>query len=57
MADPIKEFLSFDEFKNFDHKKRIVIGYFDRKDVPEYKSFQKVARNLREDCQFYVGFE
>ncbi|KMQ85593.1 thioredoxin domain-containing protein 4 [Lasius niger] len=34
----------------------MIIGYFDRKDVPEYELFRKVATNLKDDCQFHVGF-
>lgn len=56
LEDPIKEFTQLNELINLDGKKRIVIGYFDRKDVPEYNIFRRVATNLKEDCQFYVGF-
>ncbi|KAG8319939.1 Endoplasmic reticulum resident protein 44 [Homalodisca vitripennis] len=40
----------------FHSKKRIIIGFFDRKDVPEYTTFRRVATNLKDDCQFHVGF-
>lgn len=40
----------------FQKKVRAVIGYFPQKDIPEYKVFRRVAANLKEDCQFYVGF-
>ena len=56
LEDPIKEFSHISELNNLDGKKRIVIGYFDKKDVPEYSTFRRVATNLKEDCQFYVGF-
>lgn len=56
LTDPVIEFKSLKELQNLDAKKRIVIGYFDRKDVPEYTVFRRVATNLKEDCQFYVGF-
>ncbi|XP_066997869.2 endoplasmic reticulum resident protein 44 [Anabrus simplex] len=56
LADPIKEFASLKDLESMDDKKRTVIGYFDRKDVPEYNIFRRVATNLKEDCQFYVGF-
>ncbi|KAJ4434522.1 hypothetical protein ANN_23084 [Periplaneta americana] len=56
LADPIKEFQDLKELKDLDDKKRTVIGYFDRKDVPEYNIFRRVATNLKEDCQFFVGF-
>ena len=56
LEDPIKEFHSLKDLENLDSKKRIVIGYFDRRDQPEYNTFRRVATNLKEDCQFHVGF-
>ncbi|KAL0108376.1 hypothetical protein PUN28_015131 [Cardiocondyla obscurior] len=56
LEDPIKEFFDLREISQLDDKKRMIIGYFERKDVPEYELFRKVATNLKEDCQFYVGF-
>lgn len=56
LEDPIKEFSELSQLTKLDGKKRIVIGYFDRKGVPEYEIFRRVATNLKEDCQFYVGF-
>lgn len=56
LEDPIKEFHSLKDLENLDSKKRIIIGYFDRRDMPEYNTFRKVATNLKEDCQFHVGF-
>uniref|UniRef100_A0A1B6LJL3 Thioredoxin domain-containing protein n=1 Tax=Graphocephala atropunctata TaxID=36148 RepID=A0A1B6LJL3_9HEMI len=56
MEDPIKEFHDLNDLKSLDSKKRIIIGFFDRKDVPEYTTFRRVATNLKDDCQFHVGF-
>ncbi|XP_011872160.1 PREDICTED: endoplasmic reticulum resident protein 44 isoform X1 [Vollenhovia emeryi] len=56
LEDPIKEFFNLRELEQLDDKKRMIIGYFERKDVPEYELFRKVATNLKDDCQFYVGF-
>ncbi|XP_050488460.1 endoplasmic reticulum resident protein 44 isoform X1 [Bombus huntii] len=56
LEDPIKEFYDLKELTNLDDKKRMIIGYFDRKDVPEYGMFRRVATNLKDDCQFHVGF-
>lgn len=56
LEDPIKEFHSLKDLENLDSKKRIIIGYFDRRDMPEYNIFRRVATNLKEDCQFHVGF-
>ncbi|XP_037936814.1 endoplasmic reticulum resident protein 44 isoform X1 [Teleopsis dalmanni] len=56
LEDPILEFHQLKDLENLDSKKRIIIGYFDRRDQPEYDIFRKVATNLKEDCQFHVGF-
>lgn len=56
LEDTIKEFTSLKEIAEIDKKVRAVIGYFPQKDIPEYKVFRRVAANLKEDCQFYVGF-
>ncbi|KAG5329289.1 ERP44 protein, partial [Acromyrmex charruanus] len=56
LEDPIKEFSDLRELEQLDDKKRMIIGYFERKDVSEYELFRKVATNLKDDCQFYVGF-
>lgn len=56
LKDPIKEFYNLKELEQLDAKKRIVVGYFDRRDMPEYSIFRRVATNLKEDCQFHVGF-
>jgi endoplasmic reticulum resident protein 44 len=56
LEDPIKEFVSLKDLETLDDKKRIVVGYFDRRDMPEYSVFRRVATNLKEDCQFHVGF-
>ncbi|KAI4501130.1 hypothetical protein M0802_003933 [Mischocyttarus mexicanus] len=56
LQDPIKEFHDLKELNNLDDKKRMIIGYFDRKDIPEYQMFRRVATNLKDDCQFHVGF-
>lgn len=56
LEDPIKEFNHLSELNKLDGKKRIIIGYFEQKDVPEYNTFRRVATNLKEDCQFLVGF-
>jgi len=56
LEDPIKEFHTLRDLEMLDDKKRIVIGYFDRRDQPEYHIFRRVATNLKDDCQFHVGF-
>uniref|UniRef100_A0A146KR41 Endoplasmic reticulum resident protein 44 n=1 Tax=Lygus hesperus TaxID=30085 RepID=A0A146KR41_LYGHE len=56
LEDPIKEFHDLSELKKLDTKKRIIIGFFDRKECPEYNIFRRAASNLKDDCQFHVGF-
>lgn len=56
LKDPIKEFASLKELEQLDTRKRIIVGYFDRRDMPEYNIFRRVATNMKEDCHFYVGF-
>lgn len=56
LEDPIKEFGHLRELEKLDTKKRIIVGYFDRRDMPEYDIFRRVATNLKEDCHFHVGF-
>lgn len=56
LEDPIKEFQDISELKKLDTKKRIIIGFFEKKDCPEYNIFRRAASNLKEDCQFHVGF-
>ncbi|KAL7032170.1 hypothetical protein ACKWTF_007245 [Chironomus riparius] len=56
LEDPIKELVSLRDLETLDDKKRIVVGYFDRRDLPEYHIFRRVATNLKEDCHFYAGF-
>lgn len=56
LEDPIKEFHNLKDLEQLDSKKRIIVGYFDRRDQPEYNNFRRVATNLKEDCQFHVGF-
>lgn len=56
LEDPVKEFFDLRELNQLDDKKRMIIGYFDKKGVPEYELFRKVATNLKDDCQFRVGF-
>lgn len=56
LEDPIKEFHNVKELDNLDTKKRIIVGYFDRRDQQEYQTFRRVATNLKEDCHFHVGF-
>ena len=39
----------------FQRKKRHVIGFFEKEDDEEYRTYVKVASMLRDDCQFHVA--
>ncbi|XP_034239557.1 endoplasmic reticulum resident protein 44 isoform X2 [Thrips palmi] len=56
LEDPTKEFASLKDLEKLDDKKRMLIGYFDRRDNPDFNTFRRVATNLKDDCQFHVGF-
>lgn len=56
LEDPIHEFKDLAETQVFNKTDRVVIGYFNSNNEPEYKTFRKVATTLKEDCKFYVGF-
>ncbi|XP_074644289.1 endoplasmic reticulum resident protein 44-like [Tubulanus polymorphus] len=54
LADPIIEHKSLDELDTIDTKKRNIIGYFADKESPQYKTYQKMASLLRDDCSFHA---
>lgn len=56
LEDPIKEFHTLKDLEQLDSTKRIIVGYFDRRDQPEYNTFRRAATNLKEECQFHAGF-
>ncbi|KAJ0066017.1 hypothetical protein NL108_001241 [Boleophthalmus pectinirostris] len=55
-VDPIKEVVTPAELTNVDRSKRTIIGYFEKKDSDNYRTFEKVANILRDDCTFLAGF-
>lgn len=56
LKDPVQEFSHLKDLEKLDTRKRIIVGYFDRRDMPEYSIFRRVAANLKDDCHFHVGF-
>ncbi|XP_050503217.1 endoplasmic reticulum resident protein 44-like [Diabrotica virgifera virgifera] len=56
LEDPVKEFKQLKELGELESEKRIIIGYFDRRDQPQYSILRRVATNLKDDCDFHVGF-
>ncbi|CAB3989814.1 Endoplasmic reticulum resident 44, partial [Paramuricea clavata] len=55
LTDRIHEFHASQDL-NIEQSKRNVIGYFDSKESENYKAFEKLADQMRDDCEFHVGF-
>ncbi|MBN3321936.1 ERP44 protein, partial [Atractosteus spatula] len=54
-VDPVRELQSLEEIKDVDRSKRTIIGYFEQKDSDNYRTFEKVANILRDDCVFLAA--
>ncbi|XP_039972974.1 endoplasmic reticulum resident protein 44 [Xiphias gladius] len=55
-VDPVKEMHSKEEVNTLDRAKRNIIGYFEKKDSDSYRTYEKVANILRDDCTFLAAF-
>ncbi|KAL2083922.1 hypothetical protein ACEWY4_019440 [Coilia grayii] len=55
-VQPIKEMKSLEELTTIDRSRRSIIGYFEQKESENYKTFEKVANILRDDCVFMAAF-
>ncbi|XP_062395552.1 endoplasmic reticulum resident protein 44 [Sardina pilchardus] len=55
-VQPIVEMKSLEELTTIDRSKRTIVGYFETKETENYKSFEKVANILRDDCVFMAAF-
>ncbi|XP_028983928.1 endoplasmic reticulum resident protein 44 [Betta splendens] len=55
-VDPVKEMHSLEEINTLDRSKRNIIGYFENKDTDNYRTYEKVANILRDDCTFLAAF-
>ncbi|XP_031572662.1 endoplasmic reticulum resident protein 44-like [Actinia tenebrosa] len=55
MKSIVEEFHSLNDM-NIDPKKRTLIAYFEKRDSENFKTFEKVAEDFRDDCNFRVGF-
>jgi len=56
MKDPVQSVITSSDFgEKIDEKKAAIIGYFKALPgaVPDYNTFQEVAIDLRDDCNFY----
>ncbi|XP_068612735.1 endoplasmic reticulum resident protein 44 [Brachionichthys hirsutus] len=55
-VDPVKEITSLEEVNTLDRSKRNIIGYFAAKASDNYRTYEKVANILRDDCTFLAAF-
>ncbi|XP_028393511.1 endoplasmic reticulum resident protein 44-like [Dendronephthya gigantea] len=55
LSDRVHEFHASQDL-HVEQSKRNVIGYFESKEGENFKAFEKVADQLRDDCEFHVGF-
>lgn len=55
LADTIKKHTTMDELDELEEQKRNTIGYFADENTDTYKTFQRVASQLRDDCQFHCA--
>ncbi|EMP33927.1 Endoplasmic reticulum resident protein 44 [Chelonia mydas] len=51
-SNPIREVNDLEEIKALDRSKRNIIGYFEQKDTTNYRTFERVANILHDDCVF-----
>ncbi|XP_043200257.1 endoplasmic reticulum resident protein 44-like isoform X2 [Amphibalanus amphitrite] len=54
LRDPVKVINSTDDIKQ--EKKGQVIGYFDSRESTNYRSFEKMAAALKDECHVLAGF-
>ncbi|XP_053570450.1 endoplasmic reticulum resident protein 44 [Bombina bombina] len=55
-SDPVREVPDLEEFKLVDRSKRNIIGFFENKESENYRTFEKVANILHDDCVFLAAF-
>ncbi|XP_072460682.1 endoplasmic reticulum resident protein 44 isoform X1 [Notamacropus eugenii] len=55
-SDPIQEVHDLEEIRFLDRNKRTIIGYFEQKDSDNYRTFERVANILHDDCVFFSAF-
>uniref|UniRef100_A0A8C5QEA5 Endoplasmic reticulum protein 44 n=1 Tax=Leptobrachium leishanense TaxID=445787 RepID=A0A8C5QEA5_9ANUR len=54
-SDPVRDVNDLEEIKTVDRSKRNIIGFFESKDSDNYRTFQKVANILHDDCVFMAA--
>lgn len=55
LKDPVQELKSLPDLDALEDKKRFMTAFLKSKDVLHYDVFRRVAMNLKEDCEFYIG--
>ncbi|XP_064909028.1 endoplasmic reticulum resident protein 44 isoform X1 [Columba livia] len=55
-SNPIREVQDLEEINSLDRSRRNIIGYFEQKDSDNYRTFERVANILHDDCVFLSAF-
>ncbi|XP_045179370.2 endoplasmic reticulum resident protein 44-like isoform X2 [Mercenaria mercenaria] len=55
VEDTIKQHTTMDELDELEDTKRNMIGFFEDKETDSYKTFRRVALQLRDDCVFHAA--
>ncbi|XP_015279050.1 PREDICTED: endoplasmic reticulum resident protein 44 [Gekko japonicus] len=55
-SNPIREVFSLEEINSHDRSKRSIVGYFEQKESDNYRTFERVANILHDDCVFLAAF-
>ncbi|KAG8442672.1 hypothetical protein GDO86_011458 [Hymenochirus boettgeri] len=55
-SNPVREVDDLEELKSVDRSKRTIIGFFENKDSDNFRTYEKVANILHDDCVFFAAF-
>uniref|UniRef100_A0A8C4KD75 Endoplasmic reticulum protein 44 n=1 Tax=Dromaius novaehollandiae TaxID=8790 RepID=A0A8C4KD75_DRONO len=55
-SNPIQEIQDLEEISTLDRSRRNIVGYFEQKDSDNYRTFERVANILHDDCVFLSAF-
>ncbi len=56
LRDPIQRVAEKSEIApKIDEKKRNIVGYFDSEESEDFKTYQKISKSFRDDCEFFAG--
>ncbi|NXE07550.1 ERP44 protein, partial [Lophotis ruficrista] len=55
-SNPVREVQDLEEINSLDRSRRNIIGYFEQKDSDNYRTFERVASILHDDCVFLSAF-